>query len=190
MLVLQLWGGFCKDRNDWLREGRRNSLLFLRSSAGLIVVPWFGICFHQYSSSESTQKPLFWGVNRHRATESSSWMPRGKYFAQQYLILACIWGQVHHLQDGVLTTEKELSSINNMRRDPLESTASASEANSLFLLLSLSPYLRTDETEYCLVTYSTALYCKWEEKVWKHYHLMAFYQKAFWKQLTSPFNSF
>ena len=151
---------------------------------------WFGICFHQHWSPESTNKPLFWGVNRHRDTEGSSWMPREKFVAQRYLIIACIWGQDHNHQDSVLTPEEKLSPVNNKLRDPLQSTASTSASKCLFLPLSSSLDLRTDETEYSLVTYSTALCCKWEEKVWKHYCLTAFHQKSFWKQLTSPFNSF
>lgn len=52
-----------------------------------------------------------------------------------------------------MLTPKEEPSISNKLRNPLESTASTSEANSLFLLLSPSPDLSTAETEYCPVPY-------------------------------------
>lgn len=87
-------------------------------------------------------------------------MSREKSFAQQYLTLASIGAQVHKVQNSVLTLEEEHSSIKDKLKDPLESTVSTSEANSQFLFLSLSLDLRTGETEYCLVTYSTALWCK------------------------------
>lgn len=106
-------------------------------------------------------------------------MPREKFFSQQYLTLASIGAQVHKVQNSVLTLEEEHSPINDKLKDPLESTVSTSEANRLFFFLSPSLDLRTVETECCLVTYSTALWCKWERKVWKHYHWIEFYQKAF-----------
>lgn len=113
---------------------------------------------------------------------SPSWMPGENFFAQWYLILAnLIWGQDHNLRDSVLSSEEELPPINNKIRDPLEWATSISEANRAFLLISLSPDLRTDVRECCLVTYSTALHWKSEEKVWKYYRLIAFYQEAFCK---------
>lgn len=110
---------------------------------------------------------------------SPSWMPGENFFAQWYLILALICDQDHNLQDSVLSSVEELPPINNKIRDPSESAASISEANRAFLLISLSPDLRTDVTECCLVTYSTALPCKLEEKVWKYNPLNAFYQEVF-----------
>lgn len=84
-------------------------------------------------------------------------MPREKFFAQEYLTLASLGAEVHKVQNSVLPFEEEHSPINDKLKDPLESTVSTSEANSLFLLLTQDS--RTGETECCLVTYSTSLWC-------------------------------